>query len=122
MSLDAETWDPYSKSYSINEDDLVDDGGEMVYPTPRARTVFEPMEVEEISAILDDNTTHVVGELSAIPYNKAPPTFVPAHSNFFEPLELGEIHVNQYDETIIHDNKEHGMFSMVKYAIVTSYE
>ena len=27
----------------------------MVYPTPIAMTVFEPMEVEEISAILDDN-------------------------------------------------------------------
>ena len=27
----------------------------MVYPKPRARTVFDPMEVEEISDILDDN-------------------------------------------------------------------
>ena len=56
MSPDAETRDPYSESYSINEDQLVDAGGEMVYLAPRARTVFEPMEVQEISAILDNNT------------------------------------------------------------------
>ena len=56
MSPYAETWDPYSESYSINEDQLVDAGGDMVYPTPKARTVFEPMEVKELSAILDDNT------------------------------------------------------------------
>ena len=28
----------------------------MVYPTPRARTFFEPMEVEDLSYILDKNT------------------------------------------------------------------
>ena len=122
MSPDAETWDPYYKSYSINEDQLVDAGGEMVQPTPRARTVFDPTESEELSDILDNNTTPVVGKLSAIPENKAPPTFFSSHSDFFEPLEIGELHVNPYDETIIHDNKEHGMFSMVKDAIVTSYE
>ena len=44
------------KSCSINEDQLVDDGEEMFYPTPRSRTVFDPMEVEELSDILDDNT------------------------------------------------------------------
>ena len=32
----------------------------MVYPTPRVRTVFEPMEVKELSAILDDNTPPTV--------------------------------------------------------------
>ena len=48
LSPDAETWDPYSESYSINEDQIVDAGGEMVYPTPIERTVFEPMEVEDI--------------------------------------------------------------------------
>ena len=56
LSPDAETWDPYSESYSINEDQLVDAGREIVYTTPRSRTVFEPMEVEELSAILDNNT------------------------------------------------------------------
>ena len=29
--------------------------------------------------------------------------------------------MNQYDETIIHDNKEHGMFSMLKDTIFTAY-
>ena len=94
----------------------------MVYPTPRARTVFEPMEAEELSAILDNNTPPVVGEISAIPDNNTPPTFVPDHSNFVEPLEIGELHVNPDDETIIHDNKEHGIFIMVKGAIVTAYD
>ena len=74
LSTDAETWDPYSESYSINEDQLVDAGREIVYTTPRSRTVFEPMEVEEISGI---------------PYNKAPPAFVPAHRDFVEPLDIG---------------------------------
>ena len=122
LSPDTETWYPYSGSYSINEDQLVDDCGEMVYPTPRARTVFEPMEAEELSAILDNNTPPVVGELSAIPDNKAPPNFVPYHIDCFEPLKIGELHVNPDDETIIHDNKEHGMFSMVKDEIVTAYD
>ena len=93
----------------------------MVYPTPRARIVFDPMEVEKLSAILDDNTPPVVGEISDIPDNKSPPDFVPAHSDFFEPLEIGKLHVNPDDKTIIHDNKENGMFSMVKDEIVTAY-
>ena len=45
LSPDTETWYPYSESYSINEYQLNDAGGEMVYPTPRARTDFEPMKV-----------------------------------------------------------------------------
>ena len=73
LSPDAETWDPYSESYSINEDQIVDAGEEMVYPTQRASTVFDPMKIEELSAILDENTPPVVGELSDIPDDKAPP-------------------------------------------------
>ena len=46
----------------------------MIYPTPIERTVFETKEVEEISGI---------------PYNKAPPAFVPAHRDFVEPLDIG---------------------------------
>ena len=122
LSPDAETWDSYSESYSINEDQIIDAGGDMVYTTPIARTVFEQTEDEEISAILDENNTPVVRELSAIPDNKSPPDFFSTHIDFVEPLEIGELHVNPYDVNIIHDNKEHGMFSMVKYAIVTSYE
>ena len=52
LSPDTETWDPYSESYSKNEDQLVDADGKMVYPTPGARTFFDPMEVKELSAIV----------------------------------------------------------------------
>ena len=48
LSPDSKTWDPSSESYSINEDQLVENGGEMVYPEPRARTVFDPMYTEEL--------------------------------------------------------------------------
>ena len=64
MSPHAETWNPYSESYSINEDQPIDAVREMVYPTPRARNIFEPMEVEELSATLDNNTPPTA-------YNKA---------------------------------------------------
>ena len=53
------------------------------------RTVFEPMEVKELSAILDDNNPPVVGELSDIPDKKSPPAFFSDHSDFVEPLEIG---------------------------------
>ena len=29
---DSETWDPYSETYALNEEQLVDSGGEIVYP------------------------------------------------------------------------------------------
>ena len=79
------------------------------------------MAFEELSAILDDNTTPVVGELSNILENKSPPAFVPDNRDFVEPLEIGELHVKPDDDNIIHDNKEHGMFSMLKDTIFTAY-
>ena len=48
LSPDAETWDTYSETYTLNEEQLVDSSGEIVYPPPRARKVFGPMEVGEV--------------------------------------------------------------------------
>ena len=45
-----ETWDPYSETYALNKVHIVDAGGEIVYPPPQAREVFEPMEVEYLRA------------------------------------------------------------------------
>ena len=48
LSPDAETWDPYTQTYALNEERLIDDGGEIVYPPPKARNVYDPMEVGEL--------------------------------------------------------------------------
>ena len=64
LSPDAETWDPYTQTYALNEESLVDDGGEIVYPPPKDRNVHDPMEVGELYAtqdndnILNDNKTY----------------------------------------------------------------
>ena len=34
---DAETWYPYSEIYALNEEMLMDAGGEIVYPPPLSR-------------------------------------------------------------------------------------
>ena len=48
LSPAIETWDTYSEKYSLNEEQILDAGGEIVYPTPRAREMSEPMEVGEV--------------------------------------------------------------------------
>ena len=53
---DVETWDPYTQTYALNEERLVDDGGEIVYPRPKARNFYDPMEVGELYATQDDGT------------------------------------------------------------------
>ena len=115
LSPDAETWDPYSPSYSLNEDHIMDAGREMGYPTPRGMIFFEAMEVEELISILDGNTPPNVSEISLIPDSKAPPNFGTAT----EPMEDGEIQVNSDDDTVVRDNREQGMFGMVNDAILS---
>ena len=46
----TETWDPYSEIYALNKEHIVDAGGEIVYPPPQAREVFEPTEVGYLRA------------------------------------------------------------------------
>ena len=64
LSPDAETWDPYTQTYSLNEERIVDDGVGIVYPPPKPRNVYDPMEVGELYAtqyddtILHDNKTY----------------------------------------------------------------
>ena len=55
LSPDAETWDPYSKTYALNKEQLVDASGDIVYPPPRAREVFKPMEIGEVRTEPLDN-------------------------------------------------------------------
>ena len=52
---DAQTWYPYSKTYALNEENLVDASGEIVYPPPRSKEVFEPMEVGDFRTEPLDN-------------------------------------------------------------------
>ena len=35
LSPDASVWDPYDETWALNEDALLDDRGDMVYPAPR---------------------------------------------------------------------------------------
>ena len=60
LSPDAETVDLYSETYALNEEQLVDAGGGIVYPLPRASEVFEPMEVGEIRTEPLDNMVEQV--------------------------------------------------------------
>ena len=61
-SPDAETWDTYSETYDLNKEQLVDSGGDILYPPPRDREVSEPMEVEEVRTKPLDNMVGQVYE------------------------------------------------------------
>ena len=60
LSPDAETWDPYSVTYALNEEQLVDSGGVILYPQPRDRGEFEPIEVGEVISEPLDNMVEQV--------------------------------------------------------------
>ena len=60
LSPDAETWDPYYKTFALNEEHLADTRGEIVYPSPLAREVFKPMEVGEVRTEPLDNMVEQV--------------------------------------------------------------
>ena len=62
LSPDAKTWDPYSETYDLNEERLVDAGGEIVYPPPQAREFSKPMEVGEVRTEPLDN---IIEQVSA---------------------------------------------------------
>ena len=62
LSPDAETWDTYSETYDLNEEQLVDSGGDTVYTPPRDREVSEPMEFEEFRTKPLDNMVGKVSE------------------------------------------------------------
>ena len=62
LSPDDETWDPYSETYALNEEQIVDTGGGIGYPPQQSRKVFEPMEVGEVRGDTLDNIVEQVTE------------------------------------------------------------